>query len=167
MATRKSACAWDDRLLVVMKEMTVGCPRIDSAVTGVSSTASKSKSTARRDGGALTPGGSTRAADLAPPQPPTRLSAPTTAASAARETTTGTRLLVALLPHELVFTVCKENVESGQRAVAARHVLLKLHLLVAGELRVGIDLLLEHAQAIADHHDLVKERVERDALLLQ
>src|SRR5450432_3804426 len=106
------------------------------------------------------PGGSVRGPALGP-QAASRPASVASATGAAR------RLLVALLTDELIFTVGEENVERRQRSVAAGHVLLELHLLVAGELRVRVDLLLEDPQAVADHHDLVEERVERDALLLQ
>ena len=67
---------------------------------------------------------------------------------------------------ELIVLVGKQHVEAGQRAVAAADVGLQLHLHVFGQ--VGrVDLLLERAQAVPQHHDLVKERLDRPALFLQ
>ena len=69
--------------------------------------------------------------------------------------------------NELIALVGEEHVERRQRAVAAGDVLLHLDLLVIRELRVRVDLLLQDAELVADHHDLVEERVDGDALLLR
>ena len=52
-------------------------------------------------------------------------------------------------------------------AVAARDVLLQLHLVLFAERGVGVDLLLQHAEAVADHDDLVEEVLDRDLLALE
>ena len=67
---------------------------------------------------------------------------------------------------ELIFFVGKEDVEAGQRSVAAADVRLQLHLDVFRQIR-RVDLLLERAQPVPQHHDLVKERFDRPALLLK
>src|SRR6266568_538992 len=69
-----------------------------------------------------------------------------------------------LLADEAVLLVPEEDVERGERAVAAGHVLLHLDLLRVGQLLVRVDPLLEHAEPVADHHDLVEEGVEGDLL---
>src|SRR5690606_4908339 len=47
-----------------------------------------------------------------------------------------------------------------------RDVLLELHLLVVAEV-AAVELLLEHPELVAEHHDLLEEDVERDALFLR
>src|SRR5262245_38438696 len=68
---------------------------------------------------------------------------------------------------KLVFLVLEQNVEGGHRAVAFGDVLLHLHLFAVCEFFVTVDLLLEHTEVVAHHHDLVKEGFERDFLGLQ
>src|ERR1019366_4090128 len=147
-----------------MNARTVGLPRVVADVTARSSSESNANSTGGLSDGIDAPGGAPFPG-AAPPHDPhatakTRTRTRTTDAASARP------LLVALLPDELVFTVREENVEGRERSVAAGHVLLQLHLVFARELRVGVDLLLEDAEPIADHDDLVEERFDRDALLL-
>ena len=56
---------------------------------------------------------------------------------------------------KLVFLVFKQHVERRQRTVAARDVLLHLHLLAVGKFFVRVDLLLQHAQVVTHQHDFV------------
>src|SRR5271166_6448855 len=111
MATRKSTCACAGRLPVVTNVSTVGLPRVASALTARSSSESYSKATGAPLAAVDAPGG--EIPDGPPEEPPHATSSRAAAA-----------LLVALLPHELVFTIGKEDVERGQRTVATRDVLL-------------------------------------------
>src|SRR5215207_1210381 len=73
---------------------------------------------------------------------------------------------VCCAPFELVRFLGKQDVEARERTVASADVTLQLDL---DRFRhVGrIHLLFERAQAIAQHDDLVKERLDRPRLLLQ
>src|SRR5687767_10531946 len=70
---------------------------------------------------------------------------------------TGSR---ALFSDKFVALFAEEHVEGGERTVALRDVRLHVDLLGVGELGVRVDLLLEHSEAVADHHHLVEERVD-------
>src|SRR5581483_10319295 len=67
---------------------------------------------------------------------------------------------------ELVLFIGEQDVEAGERAVAAGDVGLQLHLGVLGQVR-RVDLLFERAQAVSQHHDLVEEGFDRPGLFLQ
>src|SRR5262245_50510486 len=67
---------------------------------------------------------------------------------------------------ELLALVREEHVEAGQRAVTAADVTLELHLLSLWKIR-GVDVLLERAEPVSQHHHLVEERLDGPALLLQ
>ena len=69
-------------------------------------------------------------------------------------------------PLELIVLLGEQHVEAGQRSVAARDVSLQLDLEILRQLG-GVELLLERAQAVAQHHDLVEEGLDRPGLLLQ
>jgi hypothetical protein len=69
-------------------------------------------------------------------------------------------------PLEPILIIREENVETSERSVAPGDVALEADLDVVGEIR-GVDLLLERAQAIAQHHDLVEEGFDRPAFFLQ
>src|SRR5687767_38952 len=56
-------------------------------------------------------------------------------------------------PFELIALLGEQDVEAGQRSVAAADVALELHLDVRRELR-GVDLLFQRAQPVPDHDDL-------------
>ncbi len=79
------------------------------------------------------------------------------------EMTTSTELcsleLIALFP--------EEHVEGRKRPVTARDVLLQLDLVSVAQAVVTVDLLLEHAQSVAHHDDLVEERLDRDLFALE
>jgi len=66
----------------------------------------------------------------------------------------------------MILFLLEENIERGQRAIATRDVLLQLELICVSEFIARVHLLLEHAQIVADHHDLVKERLQRHFLRL-
>ena len=68
---------------------------------------------------------------------------------------------------ELIFSLGEENIEGRKRTVASRNVLLHLHFLVVSELRMAVDALFEHAKAITNHDDFVKERIDGDPPLLE
>jgi len=73
---------------------------------------------------------------------------------------------VAAAPLELIFFVREQHVETRQRPVTAADVALQLHLQIIRQVS-SVDLLLERAETIPQHHDLVKERLDRPALFLQ
>src|SRR5207237_3905573 len=75
--------------------------------------------------------------------------------------------VLAAAPAETVFSVPEEHVERSQRSVAPGDVALQIHLLCAAELAVRVDLLLEDAEPIPDHHHLVEERFQRKLFRLQ
>ncbi len=68
---------------------------------------------------------------------------------------------------ELIRLVLEEDIEGGQRAVAARDVLLEIELVGVAQFVARVHLLFEHAQVVPDHHDLVKERLQRHLLRLE
>src|SRR4051794_11278764 len=74
-------------------------------------------------------------------------------------------MLVAPAAFELIRLVREQDVEAGQRSVAAADVALKFHFVGLGQIR-GVDLLLERPQAVPQHDHLMKERLDRPALLL-
>ena len=63
---------------------------------------------------------------------------------------------------KLVFFFLEEDVEGGEGAVAFGDVLLELDLFAVGEFLVGVDLLFEDAEVVADHDDFVEEDFEGD-----
>src|SRR4051794_12421349 len=69
-------------------------------------------------------------------------------------------------PAKLIVLVGEEHVEAGERAVAAGDVALELDLRVLGHVH-RIDLLLERAEAVPEHHHLVEERLDGPRLFLQ
>ncbi len=68
---------------------------------------------------------------------------------------------------ELVLFILEQEVESGERTVAAGDVLLEFDLFGIGENGMGIDLLLHYAQLVADTDDLVEKNLERDLFGLE
>src|SRR5882762_7157682 len=76
-------------------------------------------------------------------------------ASSPRRTWPPQRLLRAAL--ELVLLVLKQHVEGCQRTIRPRDVLLEFHLVGIAQFLVTVDLLLQHAQVVTQHHDLVEE----------
>ena len=68
---------------------------------------------------------------------------------------------------KLILFLLEQNIERGQRAIAASDVLLELELICIIQLIALVHLLLEHAQVIADHTDLVKKRLQRHFLRLR
>src|SRR6266481_5575055 len=58
---------------------------------------------------------------------------------------------------ELVLFLFEKNIKSRHRAVAARDVLLHLDLLAVAEFLVRVNLLFQHSQVVAHHHDLMEE----------
>src|SRR5579883_1371172 len=117
---------------------------------------SKAKSAGGCDAGVESPTGDfTPGASPRPAQPE---------ASAAKASVV---LIVALVAHELIVTVCEEHVERRERSIAAGDVLLQLQLVLVGELRMAVDALLEHPELVPDPDHLPEERFERDPLLLQ
>src|SRR5580692_8558846 len=156
MGTRKSTCACAGRLSVVTKAMTVSLPRVDAELTGRSSSESNAKSSAGSVASVDAPGAASRGGGDAPH-----------AAHRAASRGASRALLVALLAHELIFSLGEENIEGRKRTVASRNVLLHLHFLVVSELRMAVDALFEHAKAITNHDDFVKERIDGDPPLLE
>ena len=71
------------------------------------------------------------------------------------------------LGSKLVFLLFEEDVEGGEGAVAFGDVLLHLDFFAIGEFFVGVDLLFEDAEVVADHDDFVEEDFERHFLGLQ
>src|SRR6188474_3512704 len=67
---------------------------------------------------------------------------------------------------ELVVLLGEQHVEAGEGSVAARDVSLQLDLEIFRQLG-GVELLLERAEAVAQHDDLVEEGLDRPGLLLQ
>src|SRR5205807_5382875 len=67
---------------------------------------------------------------------------------------------------KLILFLLEQNIERGQRAIAASDVLLELELIGITEFIARVQLLLEHAQVVADHNDLMKERLQRHFLRL-
>ena len=67
---------------------------------------------------------------------------------------------------KLILFLLEENIERGQRAIAASDVLLELELICITEFIARVHLLLEHAQVVADHNDLMKECLQRHFLRL-
>src|SRR5438093_11243717 len=74
--------------------------------------------------------------------------------------------LFAAAPLELILIVCEENVEAGERSVTAADIALQFHLHLVGQLG-RVHMLLERAEAIAQHDDFVEERLDRPALFMQ
>src|SRR5688572_5179844 len=72
---------------------------------------------------------------------------------------------VAPAPLELILVGGEEDVEAGQRSIAAADVALQLDLHVVRQAG-GVDLLLEGAEPIPQHDDFVEEGLDRPALLL-
>ena len=72
-----------------------------------------------------------------------------------------------LLPLEPVFLAVKQDVERGQRAVAAGDVLLEVHLVFVRQLGVAVDVLFQNPQAVPEHDDFVKEGLDGDFLSLE
>ena len=68
------------------------------------------------------------------------------------------------LAAELAFFVFEEEVEGGERSIAAGDVLLHLDFLGIAEFVVRVDLLLQDAEVVADHRDLVEEHFQRNLL---
>src|SRR5262249_52895605 len=67
---------------------------------------------------------------------------------------------------ELVVVVFEQYVERSQRAVRAGDVLLQRDFVFVRDLLARIDFLLEHAEPVADHHDLAEESLDGYALFL-
>src|SRR2546421_264793 len=67
---------------------------------------------------------------------------------------------------KLILFLLKQNIERGQRAIAASDVLLELELVCITEFVACVHLLLENAQIVTDHDDLMKERFQRHFLRL-
>lgn len=59
---------------------------------------------------------------------------------------------------KLVLLFLEQNIEGGQGAVAFGDVLLKFHFLAVVEFFLGVDLLFQHAEVVADHHDFGMEK---------
>src|SRR5438874_12795538 len=67
---------------------------------------------------------------------------------------------------KLILLLLEQNIERGQRAIAASDVLLHLDLICITQFIARVYLLLEHAQVVANHNDLMKERLQRYFLRL-
>src|SRR2546421_6317702 len=67
---------------------------------------------------------------------------------------------------KLILFLFEQNIERGQRAIAASDVLLELELVCISEFVACVHLLLEHAQIVPDHDDFMKERFQRHFLRL-
>jgi len=59
---------------------------------------------------------------------------------------------------KLIFLLLEQHVEGGEGAVAFGDVLLELDLFAVGQFFVGVDLLLEDAEVVADHDDFVIDK---------
>src|SRR5262249_55094923 len=81
-------------------------------------------------------------------------------ARAGKRRTLTSLVLAAAGAGEVILLVAEQHVEGGQGAVAAGDVLLQVDLFLVAELGVAVDLLLEHAHAIAQQDDLVEEDVD-------
>src|SRR5206468_1790395 len=75
----------------------------------------------------------------------------------------GLALLLALAD-EPARAVAEEDVEGGQAAVAARDVALQLELLLGGQRGMAVELLLEHAELVANPDELLQEDLDGDVL---
>jgi hypothetical protein len=78
----------------------------------------------------------------------------------------GRRCSVAACAFELILFVGEQHVEARERPVTSADVRLELHLRILREIG-RVDVLLERAQPVSEHHDLVEERLDRPGLLLQ
>src|SRR5207248_505533 len=67
---------------------------------------------------------------------------------------------------KLILFLLEQNIERGQRAIAASDVLLELELVCISEFVACVHLLLENAQIVTDHDDFMKERFQRHFLRL-
>src|SRR3989442_6101478 len=95
------------------------------------------------------------------------LARPSAAAIACRPRQAWNRsTLISTAALELIAVVGEQDVETGQRPVTATDIALKLHLHIVRQVG-SVHLLLERAQTIPKHDDLVEERLDRPALLLQ
>src|ERR1051326_6037128 len=79
--------------------------------------------------------------------------------SARGSAATGSAFLVAL-SDEPGRAIREQDVERRQTAVAPCDVALQLELLLAGKRRRAIELLLQHAQAVADAYQLLEEHLD-------
>src|SRR5215469_4739768 len=68
---------------------------------------------------------------------------------------------------ELVVLVLKQDVERGERSVAAGDILLQLDLVRFAQFVARVDFLLENSQIIPNHDDFVEECLERDFFRLK
>src|SRR5262249_55924215 len=75
-------------------------------------------------------------------------------------------LFLSAAPPEAVLLLGEQDVEAREASVAAGDVALELDLLVRRQAR-GVDLLLEYAEPVAQHDDLVEKGLDRPDLLLK
>jgi len=64
----------------------------------------------------------------------------------------------------MVLLVLEQDIERRERTADPRNILLKFHLLRVGQHLVAVDLSLHDTETVADHHDLVEERLDGDRL---
>src|SRR5690606_15650879 len=72
-----------------------------------------------------------------------------------------------LFSHKPILLVLEQHIKSGERAITTRDVLLYSNLVFIAEFLVRVDILFEHSQPVAQHHDLMKEIIDRNFLWLQ
>ena len=66
-------------------------------------------------------------------------------------------MLTSLCPYEVILFIFKQDVEGGHTAVDAGDILLQIHLFLIGQGVAAVDVLFEHAETVAHHHNLMEE----------
>jgi hypothetical protein len=66
----------------------------------------------------------------------------------------------ALFARKPLLFIFEQHIESGQRSINAGDVLLQVYFVFIAQLFVGVDLLFQHTQAVAQHHYFVEEHVD-------
>ena len=72
------------------------------------------------------------------------------------------RRTLQLAGSEMVILTLKQDVEGGERSVAARDILLQVELVRFAQFVAGVNLLLENPEIIPNHYDFVEEGLERN-----
>src|SRR3954454_15297497 len=68
---------------------------------------------------------------------------------------------------KLFLLIPEQDIESRHRAVGAGDVLVHFDFLAVGKFFVGVNFLLQDPKIVPDHHDFVKENLQRDFFCLQ
>ncbi len=60
-----------------------------------------------------------------------------------------------------MFFVFEQNIKRSERTVAPGNILLHVHFILIAEFFVAVDVLFQYTQAIPEHHDFMKEIINR------